>query len=353
MIIKKIFSLTISITSLFIIFFYFTVSSKTEENNIKQYLKDEGVLSIMYHRFNEVKYPSTNIQMDIFKEHIKLIRESDLIFYNPKEFEQDFAKPKKKKKLLLTVDDAFQSFYTEAWPFLKKNEIPFILFVSTEPIGKNGYMTWEQILEIENADFATIGHHSHTHDYLIDKSDEAFVSDIEKANQIFFNKLGYIPTLFSYPFGEYSLFMKNYISKNFTLGFGQHSGVIDSNKDKFELPRFPINENYGELKRFRSIINTFPLEYKSLYPEEKKLGTKNNPPKFNIEFFEEQKNINSINCYSNEGNKWEKSIINISNNTLSLKFREPFLPRRGRINCSLNDGGKWRWLGTQFIVRPD
>ena len=147
--------------------------------------------------------------------------------------------------------------------------------------------------------------------------------------------------------------MKNYISKNFTLGFGQHSGVIDSNKDKFELPRFPINENYGELKRFRSIINTFPLEYKSLYPEEKKLGTKNNPPKFNIEFFEEQKNINSINCYSNEGNKWEKSIINISNNTLSLKFREPFLPRRGRINCSLNDGGKWRWLGTQFIVRPD
>ena len=307
----------------------------------------------MYHRFNEVKYPSTNIQMDIFKEHIKLIRESDLIFYNPKEFEQDFNKPKKKKKLLLTVDDAFQSFYTEAWPFLKKNEIPFILFVSTEPIGKNGYMTWEQILEIENADFAVIGHHSHTHDYLIDKSDEAFVSDIEKANQIFFNKLGYIPTFFSYPFGVYSLFMKNYISKNFTLGFGQHSGVIDSNKDKFELPRFPINENYGELKRFRSIINTFPLEYKSLYPEEKKLGTKNNPPKFNIEFFEEQKNINSINCYSNEGNKWEKSIINISNNTLSLKFREPFLPRRGRINCSLNDGGKWRWLGTQFIVRPD
>ena len=170
---------------------------------------------------------------------------------------------------------------------------------------------------------------------------------------IFFKELGYIPTLFSYPFGEYSKFMRDYISKNFNLAFGQHSGVIDLNKEKFELSRFPINENYGEMGRFKSIINSFPLEYKNLKPIEKKLNTQNNPPPFSIEFFDNQKNLNNINCYSNEGNKWEKSIINISNNTLSLKFREPFLPRRGRINCSLNDGGKWRWLGTQFIVRPD
>ena len=307
----------------------------------------------MYHRFNEAKYPSTNIQMNVFKEQVNLIKKSDLSFYNPKEFEKDFNKPKQQKKILLTIDDGFLSFYTEAWPFLKDNKIPFILFVSTEPIGKNGYMTWDQIIEVSKADFASIGHHSHTHDYLIDKSNDEFIADIEKANEIFSDKLGYIPSLFSYPFGEYSLFMKSYVSRNFTLAFGQHSGVIDSNKDKFELPRFPINENYGELKRFKSIINTFPLEYKSLYPEEKKLNTQNNPPKLSIKFFDEQKNINNINCYSNEGNKWEKSKVNISNNILSLKFREPFIPRRGRINCSLNDKGKWRWLGTQFIIKLD
>ena len=80
--------------------------------------------------------------------------------------------------------------------------------------------------------------------------------------------------IFSYPFGEYSLFMKNYISKNFKIAFGQHSGIIDINKDKFELPRFPINEKYGELKRFKSLINYYPLEYKNLKPIEKKLMTK-------------------------------------------------------------------------------
>ena len=320
MIINKIFSLAASIISLFIINLYFSANSNAEDSNSKRYSKDEGVLSIMYHRFNESKYPSTNIQMDIFKEQINLIKNSQYIFYNTKDFEKDFDKPKNQKKILLTIDDAFLSFYREAWPYLKENKIPFILFVSTEPVGKKGYMTWSQIKEIEKNDFVSIGHHSHTHDYLINKSNEEFVSDIEMASNIFKKKLGYVPTLFSYPFGEYSVFMKKYISKNFNFSFGQHSGIIDVNKDRFELPRFPINENYGKIKRFRSIINSFPLEYKKLMPEEKKLDNKNNPPEFIVEFFDEQKNINNLNCYSNEGGQWHKSEIKIINNILSINF---------------------------------
>ena len=307
----------------------------------------------MYHRFNEPKYPSTNIQMDIFKQQIEIIEDSNYKFNNPSEFEKMFSTPKIKKEILITIDDAFLSFYQEAWPFLKENKIPFILFVSTEPVGKKGYMSWNQIREVELEDFAFIGHHSHTHDYLINETNDQFISDIEKANKIFLKELGYIPNLFSYPFGEYSKFMRNYVSENFKFAFGQHSGVIDLNKDKFELPRFPINEKYGELKRFKSIINYFPLEYKEIFPEEKYLSQKNNPPKFQVKFFKEQKNLDNINCYSNEGNKWEKSKTNFSNYTLTIKFREPFMPRRGRINCSLNDNGKWRWFGIQFPIKEN
>ena len=351
--IKNIFSLTTSIISLFIFILFSNLSSNSDENNIKYYSNDEGILSIMYHRFNESKYPSTNIQMDIFKQQIEIIEDSNYKFNNPSEFEKMFSTPKIKKEILITIDDAFLSFYQEAWPFLKKNKIPFILFVSTEPVGKRGYMTWSQIREVESEDFAFIGHHSHTHDYLINETNDQFISDIEKANKIFLKELGYIPNLFSYPFGEYSKFMRNYISKNFKFAFGQHSGVIDLNKDKFELPRFPINEKYGELKRFKSIINYFPLEYKEIFPKEKYLSQENNPPKFEVKFFKEQKNLDNINCYSNEGNKWEKSKTNFSNYTLTIKFREPFVPRRGRINCSLNDNGKWRWFGIQFPIKEN
>ena len=252
---------------------------------------------------------------------------------------------------MITIDDGFKSFYDEAWPYLKKNKIPFILFISTEPVGKNGYMNWDEIKEIERSDFALIGHHSHTHEYLIDMSDANFINDIETATEIFKKRLGYNPEIFSYPFGEYSKFMKDYISKNFKIAFGQHSGVIDVNKDKFELPRFPINEKYGELKRFNSLINYAPLEYKNLKPEEKKINHKNNPPQLRVEFFENQRDIKNINCYSNDGGDWKKSNIKFQNQTLIINFEEKFLPRRGRINCSLNNNGIWRWFGTQFVVK--
>ena len=329
------------------------VNSNSEENNSKYYSNDKGILSLMYHRFNENKYPSTNIKMDVFRNQIDIIKNLNYDFYDPKFLIEEFDKPKNNKKILITIDDGFKSFYNEAWPFLKKNKIPFILFVSTEPVGKNGYMNWDEIKEIENSEYGYIGHHSHTHEYLIDMSEAEFIDDIETSTKIFKNKLGYSPLIFSYPFGEYSLYMKQYIKDNFKIAFGQHSGVIDINKDKFELPRFPINEKYGELKRFKSLINYSPLEYKLLRPEEKKLNSNDNPPKLIIQFFEKQKNIKNINCYSNDGGNWKKSDLKFDGTTMTIIFKEPFIPRRGRINCSLNDEGKWRWFGTQFTIRPN
>jgi peptidoglycan/xylan/chitin deacetylase (PgdA/CDA1 family) len=350
MIIKKILSLAASIINLFILQFIFQVNSISQENNIKSYSRDSGVLSLMYHRFNENKYPSTNIKMDMFDEQMKIIKNQGYEFYDPNNFLNEFNKVKKDKKILITIDDGFKSFYNEAWPYLKKNKIPFILFVSTEPVGKKGYMTWDEIKEINDSDIGYIGHHSHTHEYLIDMTEKEFINDIETATEIFKNKLGYVPSIFSYPFGEYSLFMKNYISKNFEIAFGQHSGIIDNNKDKFELPRFPINEKYGDLKRFNSIIKYNPLEYKSLKPLEKKLSNKDNPPKLIVEFFGDQKNIKNINCYSNDGGSWGQPNLVFEENILYINFESKFLPRRGRINCSLNDNGMWRWFGTQFVI---
>ena len=58
----------------------------------------------MYHRFNENKYPSTNIKMNVFKEHMEIIKKNGYDFYNPKFFIEEFNKPKKEKKILITID---------------------------------------------------------------------------------------------------------------------------------------------------------------------------------------------------------------------------------------------------------
>ena len=80
------------------------------------------------------------------------------------------------------------------------------------------------------------------------------------------------------------------------------------------------------------------------------LLNKNNPPKLIVEFFKEQKNIENISCFSNEGNKWRNSKINVTDNVLKVFFYEKFNFRRGRVNCTINDTDGWRFLGIQFSI---
>ena len=142
--------------------------------------------------------------MEMFKKHIELIEQQKINFVNPNNFKLNFNTPKEKKEILLTIDDGFTSFYQNAWPYLKERKIPFILFVSTEAVGNYGYMSWDQIKEIEKEGFAFIGNHSHSHEYLIKYDFNKFKKDIDTSIKIFNKNLGYNPIFFSYPFGEYS-----------------------------------------------------------------------------------------------------------------------------------------------------
>ena len=307
----------------------------------------------MYHRFDENKYPSTNIKSEIFIKHLNEINNSGIEFISFNKFEEIIKSNIDKNYLLLTIDDAFSSFYLNAWPILKEKKIPFVLFVSTREIGKYGYMNWKQIKKISESNLVTIGNHSHSHEYLIDWTDNKIKSDLNTSIKIFKKELGYLPKIFSYPFGEYSTSLKKIIADlNFEFAFGQHSGVIDSTKDFLELPRFPINEKYGELKRFKSIIQTLPFPYKNISPENRYIKGEENPPEIKIEFYDNLINIKNINCYSNEGNTWRKSEIKfVNNNEILILPREKFKSERGRVNCSLwEDGGKWRWLGIQYVI---
>ena len=76
----------------------------------------------------------------------------------------------------------------------------------------------------------------------------------------------------------------------------------------------------------------------------------NNPPMMKVEFFKDQI-IDNMNCFSNEGNGWDNSILELEDNTLKVKFRDKFKSRRGRINCSIKDNEGWRWFGVQFVLK--
>ncbi len=324
-----------------------------QSNLIANEVSEKGIIALMYHRFEENKYPSTNIRINDFIKHIELMKNSKIEFIDEKTLKEIILKKKNysEKKILLTIDDAFLSFYKNAWPILQKEKIPFILFVNTREINNRhpNYMSWDQIREIQKSNLGIIGGHSFSHEYLAFATEDEIVKDINKSIEDYQRELNFNPEIFSYPFGEYSLEVKNIVKKlGYVMAFGQHSGVIHQRSDIFELPRFPINESYGTLDRFSFLLNTSPLPYKFFKPDEKLLKT-NNPPNIEIEF---EQNVRNINCFTNEGGSWKKSEITyLDNNWIRVLLKEKYQPRRGKINCTLKmKDGSWGWLGKQFIV---
>ncbi len=324
-----------------------------QSNLIANEVSEKGIIALMYHRFEENKYPSTNIRINDFIKHIELMKNSKIEFIDEKTLKEIILKKKNysEKKILLTIDDAFLSFYKNAWPILQKEKIPFILFVNTREINNRhpNYMSWDQIREIHQSNLGIIGGHSFSHEYLAFATEDEVIKDINKSIEDYKRELNFNPEIFSYPFGEYSLEVKNIVKKlGYVMAFGQHSGVIHQRSDIFELPRFPINESYGTLDRFSFLLNTSPLPYKFFKPDEKLLKT-NNPPNIEIEF---EQNVRNINCFTNEGGSWKKSEITyLDNNWIRVLLKEKYQPRRGKINCTLKmKDGSWGWLGKQFIV---
>ena len=324
-----------------------------QNNLLSNEISEKGIITLMYHRFEENKYPSTNIKINDFKKHIELIKNSNIEFINEKTLKEIVLKKKNytEKKILLTIDDAFLSFYKNAWPILQKEKIPFILFVNTREINNQhpNYMSWDQIREIHKSNIGVIGGHSFSHEYLAFATEDEIIKDINKSIEDYKRELNFNPEVFSYPFGEYSLEVKNIVKKlGYVMAFGQHSGVVHQRSDLFELPRFPINESYGTLDRFSFLLKTSPLPYKFFKPDEKLLKT-NNPPSIEIEF---EQNVKNINCFTNEGGSWKKSEITyLENNWIRVLLKEKYKPRRGKINCTLKmKDGSWGWLGKQFIV---
>ena len=73
---KQFYSFAASIISLVIFQLFLFNNSNSDENNSKSFSNDSGVLSLMYHRFNENKYPSTNIRMNVFDEQMQMIKKT-------------------------------------------------------------------------------------------------------------------------------------------------------------------------------------------------------------------------------------------------------------------------------------
>ena len=326
--------------------------SFAQDNSKKEGLMTNYASFIMYHRFGENKYPSTNIKKEQFLKHINELLKPK---YNVINIEQALdainnKKLVKDRSVVITIDDAYSSVFNYAWPIFKKHNIPFTLFVSTDVIDNNtpGYMSWEEI-RILRDNGITIGSQtkSHPHMYKLDR--QKIISEISISNKRFVDEMGSQPKIFAYPYGEYNLEVLEQVKLHgFEAAFGQHSGVAHKSLGLYELPRFAMNEKYGGMERFLLAVNALPIPILDLSPKDPLISK--NPPFYGFTLSDSIEPKNLIRCFASNG--ITSDTKRLGKNRIEVRLSEPFSRGRGRINCTMAaEDNRWRWLGRQFIVK--
>ena len=310
---------------------------------------------LMYHRFGEAKYPATNIRMEQFRAHLhELARPAYRVRPLPEIVEAlRSGRPLPPRTVGLTIDDAYRSIYTQAWPLLKAAGLPFTIFVATEGVDR-GYrelMSWAELRELVASGLVTLGNHSVSHLHMADHGRARNVAELRQASARIEAETGRAPTLLAYPYGETSTNVRAVAEElRFAAAFGQQSGAIGTGMDELTLPRFALNEHYGTLERFRLAVNALPLPVRDVIPQDPVLTSQNNPPLFGFTVAPEAGGLERLACYV--AGQGRLALRAVGARRVEGRPGAPLPPGRTRINCTLpGPEGRWRWFGVQFY-RP-
>ena len=105
-----------------------------------------------------------------------------------------------KYEIVITFDDGNASDYLLAFPILRHLNIRCIFFIITSLIGKPGYLSWDNLRDM-NAAGMIIGSHSHTHKDMRQLSINETIYEMTQSKEILENNLGIDVVNFSFPFG--------------------------------------------------------------------------------------------------------------------------------------------------------
>jgi biofilm PGA synthesis lipoprotein PgaB len=319
-----------------------------------------SAVGLMYHHFGVERYPSTNIRLGQFEQQLQYIADNGfqvLPLMTVLETLQS-GKPLPDKTVVITMDDAYKSVYTQAYPRLKKRGWPFTVFVSTDYIDKHysNYMNWDEMREMQTHG-ASFGNHSRSHVHLIRRladEDETqwrqrVSADIRSAQQRLTEELNQVVKVIAYPYGEYNLALADEVKSLGMFGMGQHSGAMGSNSDFRFLPRFPMSEKYGAMDQFRNKIMSLAMPLQQT-PDIDPVTTAPRPV-LKLQFDKQHARLKNLACYASGQGRIEVQWLNDEEAEVQADSDLP--PGRSRYNCTApsSEAGRFYWFSQPWI-RP-
>lgn len=304
---------------------------------------------LMYHHFSDTTPKSTSISPKLFEQHLQYLQNNNFQVLELTTMLDGLKNNTLPDKcVVLTADDAYHSIATNAYPLLKKYQMPMAVFVVTMAIDNKykAMMSWGKMREIRGK-YLQFYNHTQSHTHLLDLTAQQIKTEITQAQSRLEKTLSTRRKILTYPYGESNLETLKQVQDLGYVAFGQHSGVVSAVSDLQNLPRFPMAANFAKMSNFKTKINALPMP---IAPQRiDTIITDNNPPVLDLIFKKSVKKSaqKQFNCFANDGVK----ILWHNDKSVSITAKKLLMDRRNKYNCTMPSGQKKRyyWHSVQWV----
>jgi peptidoglycan/xylan/chitin deacetylase (PgdA/CDA1 family) len=158
------------------------------------------------------------------------------------------------KTIVITFDDGYRDFYTDALAILKQCGFTATIFLATDRIRSTpariegaDYLTWSDVREL-HAEGIRFGSHTVSHPDLRSLGPDQIEYELGHSKEVIEQHLGVPVESFSYPFGfpeedkNFTRFLEDVLSNlGFDYGVSTILGRASRRSNRFFLPRLPVN----------------------------------------------------------------------------------------------------------------
>jgi peptidoglycan/xylan/chitin deacetylase (PgdA/CDA1 family) len=240
---------------------------------LKRQSRGAGIPILMYHGIrrnvgDRHPYYETNTSPERFAAQMKYLRDSGYETIGLDEITGDGGNASNNRRnVVVTFDDGYRDFYTEAFPVLVKYGFKAIVYVvsgfarmaaTTEHPGR--YMTWDDLREIQRHGM-TIGSHTASHCQLLTTSASNLYQELADSKRIIENELGVQIRSFAYPFAfpeherAFIDTLRSLLKQcRYVNGVSTSIGTVRPGSDPFFLPRIPVN-SYDDTRFLEAKLN--------------------------------------------------------------------------------------------------
>ncbi|HEY9734084.1 MAG TPA: polysaccharide deacetylase family protein [Drouetiella sp.] len=205
---------------------------------------------ITYHSIGTLN-PVLDTPTERFEQHLKAFFERGYKTITVSNLVQlmKAGTPLPEKTFVITFDDGYRTFYTDAWALLKRYGFNATVFLITDFCGKDNQwigqpasvpraplMTWDEIEELASQG-CEFGGHTQTHRPLSTLSPQSLQEELVKSRAKIEEITGQSAAIFAYPYGDTSGDAIAAVQEHYEGAVSTDLGICKKNSNKYLLPR--------------------------------------------------------------------------------------------------------------------